>query len=171
MHVAMTVSFSLVGIVLAIGIPTFQKALRPSKVSEAGVALQAMVRGAMAYYDATHELDGERRTQCLPPAAGPVPAEPDPHGATVNMAVYPEFASTFAALDFAPPTPTRYRYTFKPDVDGCDLGNRKPAVMVRFIAEGDLDDDDEFSRFVRSAQASQNGLEPDPLLVVENRLE
>jgi len=166
-----SIIISLIGVLLAIGVPTFQNALRPSKISEAGVALQSMVHGAVAYYDATREIDGERHSQCLPSSAGPVPAQPDPKGATVNMAVYRDFAPTFEALDFAPPTPTRYRYTFQTDAADCELGNRKPAVVAQFIAEGNLDGDDVLSRFQRTAQATASGLQVDALLVVERRVE
>ena len=162
---------SLIGIVVVIAVPTFQRALHPSKVSEAGIALQQMVQGAEAYYDAVHELEGEKHVQCLPKNAGPVPAEPDPKGTKVNMAVYPEAAPTFEALGFAPPSPTRYRYSFSSNAQGCELGNKRPAVIAHFVAEGDLDDDDELSRFERIATATHEGLKPDPLLVIEHRVE
>lgn len=175
--VQVAIAIGLSGSLLAVGVPTFQKAVRTSKVSEASESLQRMVLGAAAYYEGFHEIDGRKQTQCLPPSAGPVPAEPDPDGMTVHLERFPEAQSTFEALGFVHLDPSRYRFTFQVSRPGCDLGasveagNVQEAVEVRFIAEGDLDDDGILSRFTRFATPEGDKLNIDPLLQVERRIE
>lgn len=166
-----SVLVSIVGVALAVVIPPFLRALQTSKVSEASVQLERMVQGAATYYDAFHEIDGMHRTHCLPPSAGPVPANPSADGTTVNMAVYPEAAKTFEAFAFELPDPVRYRYSFASSADGCNLDANSPEVTLQFIAEGDLDDDGVMSRFTRLATAGADGLVVDPLLLIERRVE
>ncbi|MDD9939954.1 MAG: type II secretion system protein [Myxococcales bacterium] len=165
------------GIFLAMAAPAFVDALRTSKTAEAGELLGRMVRGANAYYVAFHDVETQegtrKRGQCLPPDAGPVPSVPGPDAQTIDFgAETTPGAETWTALGFEPPHPVHYAYSFTPTATGCMLadGATKPTI-VHFVARGDLDGDGTLSEFRRVGTAGPTGLELDPLLVVDRRVE
>ncbi len=165
----------VVGVVLAVFVPTFIRELRTSKVSEASMELSALHRASAAYYAARHEAQdgGRRRTRCLPPMAGPLPAEPsvDPVEVDLSDESLPG-RETFQALGWAPQHGLRYRYSFLPVKDGCDLLPQAGRALVTLRAEGDLDGDGKLSLFERQATANEEGeLVPTGVLRVRDRTE
>lgn len=158
---------SLLGIVVAIFVPTFVRRVRTNKISEAATLLEAMSRGANAYYD-TSWSSGEQH--CLPPAAGPTPEAPTVDSRQVDFSA-PETRGheTWRALGFQPDRPVRYSYEYLPSRAGCDL-DEAPSTVV-FRAQGDLDDDGVRSTFERHATTTSDGLQPDGILRVHRRTE
>jgi type II secretory pathway pseudopilin PulG len=164
----------VVGVVLAVFVPTFIRELRTSKIGEASNQLSALHQASAAYYATRHETDeGPRRTRCLPLAAGPTPAE-----ASVDPVVV-DFTDeelpgreTFEALGWTPTRGLRYRYSFLPVKDGCDLLPQNDRALLTLRAEGDLDGDGKLSLFERHASANEDGeLIPIGVLRVRNRTE
>jgi hypothetical protein len=164
----------LVGIGLAVMIPAFVRAVRFSKVAETSEHLGTMFRGTAAYYARVHPRGDGTRVHCIPPAAGPTPAEPptdtvvvDFQGPDVNG------AATWSAIGFTPEAPIRYRYTFAPAATGCDrrdaVAANAPSITMR--AEGDLDADGEYSLFERTAEARDGELLPGRVAVALDRTE
>ena len=163
----------VIGVLLAVFVPTFISHLRTSKVSEAATQLQALHEAAAAYFAAGHEgEDGRTRRQCLPPAAGPAPAEPsaDPVDFDFDGEDAPGH-ETWQALGFDVDRPIRYRYSFVPAESGCGLeGGEGPLLTLR--AEGDLDDDGKRSLFEREADVNDEGeLVPVGILYMLDRTE
>lgn len=160
------------GVLLAMALPTFFETLQTSKTAEASEHLARMVAGASSYYAAFHDLGARRATHCLPDPAGPVPAMPavDPVAVRFGADATPG-AETWRALGFLPPHPVRYSYVFAPGDSGCQLSTRGTPVRVLFIAQGDLDGDGNLSEFRRVATTGPNGLDVDPLLTVDQRIE
>jgi hypothetical protein len=163
----------LAGIVLAVFLPAFFRAMRTSKVAEASGELARMHRATAAYYGARHGPRRSESTHCLPAAAGPTPAAPsvDPVGVDFAAETTPG-ASTWAALGYAPEDAIRYRYTFAPVKDGCDLGATPGRSLVVLRAEGDLDGDGKLSLFEREITVNDAGeLVPRGILRVQDRVE
>ena len=158
----------LIGIVLAIFVPTFLGRVRTSKISEASELLREMSARAAAYYATS--WDG--KSHCLPPAAGPTPAEPSVEAQRVDF-YSPEAKGheTWKALGFQPDHPVRYSYTFTPAVDGCDLVGREDLGTVSFRAVGDLDGDGVESTFEWQATLGRDGWEQADVLHVHQRIE
>ena len=157
----------LLGIVLAVAVPTFLGNVRTSKISEAAEQLETLHRSTAAYF-ATER--GKLR-HCLPPKAGPTPVEPSPALQRVDFAD-PTSAGhgSWLALDFQPKVPIRYRYTYAPRSHGCALVGSDASVLYR--AEGDLDGDGVFSLFERRATVTEGGaLVPVGVLYVERRVD
>lgn len=161
----------VVGVVLAVFVPTFISRLTLSKVSEATLNLSDMERRLAAYYDtAEGDAGGRRARHCLPVLTGPVPVD------VPRSAVTPDFAKAddpnsagFRAIGFAPTPPVRYRYTLAPRMAGCGLDANAEAVLT---AEGDLDADGRTSRFERTLKGhATGGLVPTGILRVVDRLE
>ena len=163
---------SIAATVLAVFVPTFMRRLRTDKVAEAAAMLELLHERAAAYYATRWESGLER---CLPPQAGPTPAEPSVEPTRVQfVAEETEGQSTWEALGFQPDRPVRYRYRYEPAEAGCGLGeaNRESTSEVRFIAEGDLDGDGVLSRFERRAWPGADGvLHPVEELFVDRRVE
>jgi len=163
----------VVGVVLAVFVPTFIRHMRTSKVSEASTQLQRLHDAAAAYFVAVHSTEGGSPvTRCLPPAAGPAPAEPTPDATEYDFSAEdaPGHA-TWEALGFEADRPIRFRYSFVPRESGCGLeGGAEPLVTLR--AEGDLDDDGKRSLFERQADVADDGtLEPVGILYMLDRTE
>ena len=160
---------SLLAVVPAVFVPTFVRRVRTNKISEAGELLQAMSRGANAYFDTTWSSSARR---CLPPAAGPTPEAPAVDPQQVDF-----FSSESAgheswrALRFQPSRPVRFSYRFLPSADGCALGETGDAVSIVFRAEGDLDGDGVRSTFERGATIGRRGFTTGEALVVHQRTE
>lgn len=187
----------VVGIILAVFIPTFIQQLRTSKTSEAAEHLELLHQRAAAYFMATHtaapppgedgadedeaDQDGEAPParpsvllrRCLPPTAGPTPRNPSREPAPVDFASEetPGHA-TWAALGFQPEIPLRYSYSFEPTASGCGLRSPAGTYLLTLRAEGDLDADGERSVFERRSTATEDGeLEPFGILYVRDRAE
>jgi hypothetical protein len=190
-----TLIVSLLGVVLAVGIPAFARAVRTSKMAEAPEQLQRIYAAAAAYYatpHTPHEAPPSRpgasgrstvervdssplgpRTQCLPTAAGPTPDKPssDPVQVDFGAADVPASA-TWRALGYQPQEPLRYRYTFAPQRSGCGLqAHDGETLSLTLRAEGDLDADGVLSSFERTATLGPGGLNLDPMLTVRDRVE
>jgi type II secretory pathway pseudopilin PulG len=163
----------VVGVVLAVSVPTFIDTVRVSKVAEATTHLGELYRVAAAYYAATHRVRGAARYRCLPPAAGPAPQKPSPEPVEVDFAAGETPGSaTWRALRFQPATPIRYRYSFLPPAAGCRVTPPTHAAPIVLRAEGDLDGDGEYSKFERTVVAGKSGeLVPTRLLRVTDRVE
>ncbi|MDD9937629.1 MAG: hypothetical protein OXT09_28720 [Myxococcales bacterium] len=164
----------LVGVLLAVAIPTFVRTLRTSKVSEASRQLELMYRHAAAYYAMPQQTESGKRLRCLPEGAGPAPAQPSVEPVEVDFAhAETPGSATWRALEYQPGEPIRYRYTLIPTPAGCGApspqGSSETILTLR--AEGDLDGDGTMSLFERSASAGDGELSPHPLLVVQDRVE
>ncbi len=159
----------LIGIVLAVFVPTFLRRVRTNKINEAAELRQEMSDRTAAYY-ATSWDDGQR--YCLPPSAGPTPAAPTVDSVEVDFFADDERGhSTWEALDFQPDRPVRYSYTYTPSRDGCALNGNEDLRTVAFRAEGDLDGDLVRSTFERQATLEAGGWKPADALHVHQRTE
>lgn len=169
--VEVAIIICIVGSVLAVFIPSFVSHLRTSKIAEASERLDELHARAASYHAAVHRSpDGRRLVRCLPPAAGPAPARPSEDPVEVDFAS-PRTPgnATWRGLAFQPDAPIRFRYTFIPGSEGCDLGAR---TTVTYRAEGDLDADGVLSTFERRGRVDANGdLRPTDILFVEDRVE
>ena len=140
-------AISLLGIVLAVAIPTFVRTVRTSKLEEAGRELKAIEHALASYYVGPKASQPRR---CLPEAAGPAPAEPsvEPVDVDFHDPATPG-AATWRAIGYRPASPLRYRYTLIPTVAGCQTQQpsaRATVPLVVLRAEGDLDGDGSLSR-------------------------
>ena len=160
---------SLLGVVLAVFVPTFLRRLRINKVSEASELLQVMSQRASAYYDTSWSSS---KLDCLPPAAGPTPPSPNIESQEVDFFSSDTAGSaTWQALDFQPARPVRFSYSYAPSRDGCGLGELDEPSTVVFRAEGDLDGDGVRSTFERRATVGRDGFMPAEALLVHQRTE
>ncbi|MEO0326165.1 MAG: hypothetical protein AAF447_24665 [Myxococcota bacterium] len=145
--------FCLVGVGLAVFVPTFFRRVRTSKFEEPTQLLEDLDRRARAYYRARHE-GGAR---CLPAALGPTPADVSPNAAPFLAGSPPDAEAGWAALGFAPEREVRFRYRFEPAAEGCGVEVPPGEPLYRLRAEGDLDGDGVLSRFERLATLSDDG--------------
>lgn len=155
---------ALIGSLIAIAVPAFQRTVRKSKVAEASTELERMHQAIVAYYSAS----GRTLTHCLPDAAGPTPETPsiDPLATTFGESVS---ASTWNALKFEPLGPVRFSYSFTPNNSGCDLKAHGDIAVLR--ADGDLDGDGRRSHFERHLVVTrEHDIVPD-VLIVRDRIE
>ena len=161
---------SIVGIVLAVSVPTFWRELRTSKVDEASELLEELAARVDAYYVADHG----GQTACLPSAAGPAPAETHAAATEVDF-VDDELVpgqATWAALGFDPGRPVRYRYEFVPYRDGCGVRPPEGVTLYTLRSTGDLDEDGRLSTFEHSATLGPDGApRPTGVLRVRDRVE
>lgn len=160
---------SILGVVLAVFIPTFASRVRTSKIVEASEVLEELSRKTASYYAATWD---RHRQRCLPPAAGPTPSNPTVDPVTVDFSEPDtQGAPTWDALGFQPDRPLRYSYSFLPAQSGCSLEDGDETLVV-FRAEGDLDGDGVRSTFERRAIAGDDGvLRPVGELHIQRRVE
>jgi hypothetical protein len=112
-------------------------------------------------------------SRCLPAAAGPTPEKASQAPVSVDFSdAETPGSATWRAIDYAPQSPIRYRYTLAPEHSGCELGASDPDTpALRVRAEGDLDGDGVLSRFERTANIVDGNLVLDPLLIVRDRVE
>ncbi len=173
---------SVLGILLAVMVPTFMSRVSASKTAEAASQLAVLYQRSAAYYAMRHTSKGGKRISCLPQAAGPAPEKPHPDPVEVDFSAGTTPGSTtWRALGFNPCpagssaakcTGVRFRYSFRPSSSGCNLENPPGEPLLTLSAEGDLDDDGDYSLFQRTARAIDVGtLAADPLLVVHDRVE
>ncbi|MBK6578509.1 MAG: type II secretion system protein [Sandaracinaceae bacterium] len=171
--VEVSLVISVIATAAAMFLPAFFARLELSKFNEVDRELAQLARAVRAYYEESHSVRGSSRTRCLPASAGPTPAEVGEFPTEVDFAddATPG-AATWRALGFQPPLPGRFRYTVQSSVARC--GVRPPAreLMVRVVAEADLDGDGSLSRFTREFLMGADGsLTEAPLLRVVNRTE
>lgn len=164
---------SVIATAAAMFLPAFFARLQLSKFNEVERELGQLTRAVRTYYEASHSIRGSARTRCLPASAGPTPAQVGELPTEVDFSddTTPG-APTWRALGFQPPLPGRFRYTVQSSVARC--GVRPPAgeLMVRVVAEADLDGDGSLSRFTREFLMGDDGsLTEAPLLRVVNRTE
>jgi hypothetical protein len=165
---------AVVGSLLAILVPTFVRHIRTSKTAEAAAELQRLHDHAAAYFAAAHpQPDGTLARRCLPGPAGPAPAEPSQELVEVDFH-HPSTPghATWRALDYQPEGRIRYRYTFLSAQAGCDVEGGDGRTVLLLRAEGDLNGNDELSRYERRATVSEDGLlVPVGVLYVQDRME
>ncbi len=168
--VEVAIVVSLVGVLLAVFVPTFVRELRTSKLAEASEQLAYLERLTAAYYAASHRVDNRIHRACLPDTAGPAPAVGTEERAEYDFSAEDAPGSpTWKALGFDP-GPTRFRYSFLPERSGCGIRQRGTIVTLR--AEGDLDGDGEHSLFERRLGLREDGtLGATGALIVEDRVE
>ncbi|MGB8328883.1 MAG: hypothetical protein WCE62_02055 [Polyangiales bacterium] len=159
----------LVGIVLAVFVPTFARRVRTNKIAEASELLQEMSDRTAAYYARSW---GTGQRHCLPPKAGPTPASPTVESTEVDfLSDDQEGHATWESLGFQPDRPIRYSYSYLPSRDGCNLIGNEALGSVSFRAEGDLDGDGVRSVFELRAVLDATGLQPPEVLNVHQRVE
>lgn len=150
--VLVPVSCFTIGIVAAVAIPAFINYVKRSKTAEVHANVPVLYAGVESYVD---EHEGS-----LPPAIGPVPAEPP----SAMKRVWSEAdRAAFAPVHFSPTEATYYVYSVVPDPDGRG---------VTIVAEGDLDEDGIRSRFALHAILGADGrLSRDAGVVIDSELE
>ena len=159
---------AILGVILAVFVPTFLRELRTSKTAEAVTELERLHVAAATYYGTSHRTPSGRARGCVPGAAGPTPAEPSVTPEPTTFANGPH-SNVWQALGYQPDSPVRFRYSFLPQQSGCNL---RAEHLVTLRAEADLDGDGKHSRFERLAGANAHGdLVPIEILHVENRNE
>jgi Tfp pilus assembly protein PilE len=161
------------GILLAVGIPAFVRALQTSKLSEPPTELARIYAATAAYYAMAAPKEEPSRHHCLPERAGPTPAEPSKSAVSVKFSEpTAPGAATWTALGYEPSKPIRYRYSLETKRSGCGLTRNSPAPFaVSVRAEGDLDGDGALSLFERNASIEHGTLRPDPLLIMRDAVE
>ena len=167
---------AVVGVVLAVAVPAFIRAMRVSKVAEAQEELTRIYEHAARYYATPQAVDGRKQLRCVPEAAGPTPTATSIEPRLVDFAAADTPGSeTWRALDYTPQGPVRFRYTLLPGEPGCGravAGPRPPDTpLLTLRAEGDLDGDGVLSRFERTARDRGGELVLDELLSVTDRVE
>jgi len=172
--VELALLLSLLGVVLAVGIPAFVRGLRTSKAAEAPDELQRMFAAVSTYYETPQATPDGKRVHCVPEPAGPTPEKPSIDPVEVKFTA-PETpgAATWRALDYSPAGPVRYRYSLLPNRAGCGLAptDARTRILLTLRAEGDLDGDGVLSRFERSVTLRDGEIVLEPLLVVQERVE
>jgi type II secretory pathway pseudopilin PulG len=172
--VEVSLILGVLGVLLAVAVPAFVRALRVSKVTEAQDELARIHEHAARYYASPQVIDGRKHLRCLPEPAGPTPASPSVKPTTADFAsADAPGATTWRALEYAPSGPTRFRYTFLPAQSGCGTATDRPsaAPLLTLRAEGDLDGDGKLSRFERTARDRDGELVFDALLSIRDRIE
>ena len=163
---------SVVGILLAVALPTLGRTIRPSKLTEASEQLDALYASVAAYYATPRPAAQGGVTHCLPAPAGPTPEAPSQSALHTDFSAQSaQGASSWQALGFTPQQPLRFRYTVTPAAWGCNrnLADGTPIVLR---AEGDLDGDGLYSSFERRARTLPAGkLQADGMLHVQDRIE
>ncbi len=163
------------GVLLAAFVPTFLDHVRLSKISEATEQLEALHRGAAAYYASEQRVGGKLVHGCLPDSAGPMPESPAIDPVAVDFAASDTIGrATWNALGVSDTRDLRYSYSVIVSKPGCAPHDITPgAAVITLRAEGDLDGDGVKSLIERTATLStdQRTLVPVPPLRVERRVE
>ncbi len=146
---------SLTGVLLAAFAPTFFRHLRMSKLSEAAQTLDALHRGAAAYYARERMVDGKRVRGCLPPSVGPFPEKPEAEPQVVDFDA-PQTDPVWRALGMGGQVPLRFSYRVIVAQPGCGPREEPSSPAVVFQANGDLDGDGVQSHIERAAAISQD---------------
>lgn len=137
---------AIIGLLAAVAIPAFQKAVRRSKSSEATINLRRMFDGAITSYQSEQvDRSGQGREARFPATVAPTPGE-DACCQQGGLRCDPDPVAfrqpTWQALQFALDDPHYYWYTFISEGEG---------VAAAFTARssGNLDCDDLYSTFER----------------------
>jgi hypothetical protein len=165
---------SLLGVVLAVGVPAFSRSLRTSKMAEAPFELSRIHMRLAAYYRTPQPTASGKRLRCLPGPAGPTPNQPSREPLTVVFgAADAPGSAVWRAIGYEPSGPIRYRYAIVTSATGCGVGPAKGSVesVLTLRAEGDLDADGKLSRFERRVGTRDGELVLDPMLEVHDRIE
>jgi Tfp pilus assembly protein PilE len=171
--VEVAVIVSVIGVLLAVAIPTLARSVRSSKVAEASEQLERLYQAVAAYYAMPRVAANGATLYCLPSAAGPAPSIPSESPVVVDFtAANTPGAATWSALGFTPHVALRYRYTFSSTAPGCSAAASGRAGLLTLRAEGDLDGDGVYSTFERRAALGARGqLLPEPVLHIADRVE
>jgi Tfp pilus assembly protein PilE len=171
--VEVAVIVSVVGMLLAVAIPTLARSVRASKVAEASEQLERLYQAVAAYYATPRPAANGATRFCLPSDAGPAPTVPSVSPVVVDFtAASTPGAATWSALGFTPHAALRYRYTFSSTAPGCSAASGGRAGRLTFRAEGDLDGDGVYSTFERRAELGAHGqLLPELVLHIDDRVE
>ncbi len=169
-RIELVAALALLGTLLASFVPVYLRHLTTSRLTEAPETLAELHRGAAAYWAGRAGTFPRRR--CLPPPAGPTPADPLPE--PTPFIPSPHEAPTWNAI--APSLqgrPLRFSYAYIPEDSGCDLRPSPRHPFVRLRALGDLDGDGEHSTFERAAGLAEHGEDLVPIgpLLVRQRVE
>lgn len=153
---------AIIGILAAVAIPSYVKYVRRSETIEAGLNMQRLYDGAVAYYMSDHAAaDGTLYARQFPPSAGPTPATP-PAGKKYTPSPSDFATPQWTALNFEIRDPIRYSYAF--------INTSATTGIIQ--AQGDLNGDGNPSTFQRSATAIDNdGVRGGSGMYVENELE
>jgi len=171
--VEVSLVISVVGVALCMFLPAFAARIQLSKFEDGQTNLERLTRSVQAYYSARHEVRGAVRTRCLPSSAGPTPETVSAAPQDVEFSGEGALgADTWAALDFQPARPGRFRYTVAVSHARCSVSAPEGTVLVRVEAEADLDGDGTLSNFRRELVVGPDGqLIDGPLLRVRDRTE
>jgi len=161
---------ALFGSLVAVGVPTFMRTVRRSKVAEASTELERLYQATAAYYVARH-AEAPRMTHCIPDAAGPTPAAPSAEPVDVIFANDAQTGSaTWKALGYQPQGPIRFSYSFVSEQAGCDTKAHGTLALLR--ARGDLDADGVTSLFERRVTVDrERELVDGDVLLIHDRIE
>lgn len=160
---------SLASSLTAIGLPTFARHLRTSKVSEVPHALGLLRHRTLAF------VRQPSTSPCFPSSAGPAPAKPSTSPVRVDF--YDSStpgSATWRALQFQPSFALRYRYSWLTSATGCGSAQDAPSSnssTVTYRAEGDLDHDGVLSLFERTDELTAGELKTTAPMVVQRKLE
>lgn len=171
--VEVSLIISVIATAAAMFLPAFFERIQLSKFDEVDRELADLAQSVRTYYEASHSVRGSDRTRCLPASAGPTPEDVGELPTAVDFGDEATPGSpTWRALGFQPRLPGRFRYTVQSSVARCGVRPAPGEVMVRAVAEADLDGDGSLSRFTREFVMGADGtLTETPLLRVVNRTE
>ncbi|MEY4580222.1 MAG: hypothetical protein RL701_4925 [Pseudomonadota bacterium] len=171
--VEVAVVLSVIGMLLAVALPTLSRTVQPSKLAEAREQLETLYGAAADYYAEPRAVAGHVAAHCLPPAVGPTPSTSAPDPVPADFAQAPSGAGAiWSALGFTPSTPLRFRYSFLPSAAGCSFEHGERPAWLILRAEGDLDGDGHYSQYERRAQILPGGeLRAEPVLHIQDRVE
>lgn len=166
---------SIIGILASIAVPAFLQYIRQTKAAESYTNLKAIGDGAASYYTVDHyDTNGfPVKDKQFPTPAGTLgdtseASEPSniPKGTKFSVGIAPWDSDPWSALNFQIIKPQYYRYGYKA------TNSATANDSFSGIAEGDLDADNETSRFVLTGIANTNGdLVISPVVVTKDELE
>ena len=136
--------------VVALGVRSYVRFVRLSKMAEARMMVGKMGRDVAESFDATGRL--------CPSASKPVPIDVDSvrgrsyQSSPAEWAVDGSVNAGFACLGFAVSDPQYYQYDYK------STGSGSPGSSFRAIGQGDLDGDGDLSSFVLEGRVAPGGL-------------
>lgn len=166
---------SIIGIIASIAIPAFLQYIRQTKTAESYTNLKAIADGASTYYTVDHYdnegfpvSDKQFATtdgSLADTSESSLPAN-IPKGTKFAVGIGPWDNEPWASLNFQIIKPQYYRYGYK--------ANNSPTAGDSFtgIAEGDLDADNDTSRFEIIGIANTSGdLVISPVIIAKDELE
>lgn len=135
---------AIIGILAAVAIPAFLKFIKKSKTNEAGLNLRQLYNSSATYFTADHsDSNGNLISPQFPVAAAATPALTSLGSVKVETDFTATAGSqTFRALQFGLTDPHYFAYQY-------DTAGITTAATLTVSAFANLDDDAEFSTFVR----------------------